>query len=82
MIHKVINFLVMLILLTATACQFRINDGENKLMLLPATYNLENLNSKYDDYNLTAPPNYDQLARERPRLPCVKGAVKNLLIFD
>lgn len=60
MIHKVINFLVMLILLTATACQFRINDGENKLMLLPATYNLENLNSKYDDYNLTAPPNYDQ----------------------
>ena len=22
------------------------------------------------------------LARERPRLPCVKGAVKNLLIFD
>ena len=24
----------------------------------------------------------DALARERPRLPCVKGAVKNLLIFD
>ena len=22
------------------------------------------------------------LARERPRLPCAKGAVKNLLIFD
>ena len=60
MIRKLINFLVLLMLLTATACQFKINNGENKLLLLPATYNLENLNSEYDDYNLAGPPGYDK----------------------